>query len=192
MASWGKSLDADNNKKILYFDFIPENQSISNGNEISILTKKQDQQNILKTFSTIPSGFYSYQEGIATQPVSITLSNIGQETFCDSKYYYADFVKLRKIKHTKITKIPKAKCLDAYLRDDIYLIKSTDEKGVNLREKPAGNAKVLKILADNKLVKKLKTFPNGWFYVALLNDDGSDMKQNVHGYIHKSQLKLLD
>ncbi|UOO76774.1 hypothetical protein LVJ85_12350 [Neisseria sp. Dent CA1/247] len=135
VASWGKSLDADNNKKILYFDFIPENQSISNGNEISILTKKQDQQNILKTFSTIPSGFYSYQEGIATQPVSITLSNIGQETFCDSKYYYADFVKLRKIKHTKITKIPKAKCLDAYLRDDIYLIKSTDEKGVNLREK---------------------------------------------------------
>lgn len=191
IAYWGKNLETDNNNKILYFDFIPENQSISNGYKISLLIEKQDQQSILKTFSTIPSGFYSYREGIAKQPVDITLFNIGKEIICDSEYYHANFSKLTKIKYTHITEIPKGGCIDSYIYDDIYVTKSSDIKGVNLRQKPNSNARIIHVLAKNKLVKKLKTYPNGWYYVVLLNNDGSDSEKG-YGYVHKSQIKLVE
>lgn len=41
------------------------------------------------------------------------------------------------------------------------MTKSSDIKGVNLRQKPNSNARIIHVLANNKLVKKLKTYPNG-------------------------------
>ncbi len=187
---WGNSLDYKvKNKKILYFDFFPEDNVIASKNKISLKLNKYQQQIILKELIT-PKNFYLYQEESIKQPAQITMENLNEEVICDRKYYSAKFIKFEKIKKT-IAKPRQINygCIDEIIKSNHFVVKSTDGLKVNLREQPSINSLIVRQLDDGTVVEKLRTFHKDWYFVEFKK---SDHENFVRGYIHKSQLQQLE
>ena len=198
-------------KKTIYLDFMPDQKSIAtlpyiqdeyNNNPKIIhlnilnfthdsLSDQNDQKNrkIVKYhFKNIPQNFWRYQEGVLQAPISITIGQFAMGVECDRRYYYATIVALKPMQKTSAS-FPDATGCSEYGFDDRYATSSKDGY-VNLRSNASTQSKIIAKLPNHTHILKIRTENDQWYYVQTGHPDQKNNR--LKGYIHKSQLKVVN
>ena len=184
--------------KVIYLDFLtnqsgqnklPYLNDIYNENKKVIILNSEipDRINsklVQKLFSNVPDSFWRYQEGILETSAQIEIDNLKIGGDCDRRYYYATIINAERIKQIKLSFPDEASC-GTYMFEDRFVTSSVDGY-VNLRSQPNTQGTIIEKLPNNTSVVKIKTEGGGnWFFVQLY-------QSKKKGYIHKSQLRILD
>ena len=131
--------------------------------------------------------------GYVTQPIKLTLKPVkNYESCCAVHYYYAEIVKYEKIPST-IVKIPQnMNMMDSDDRisfigeDNTYIIHSK-EGYTNIRKGPSKQYDIIKKVQNGYYAAITQDFGD-WKYIMYYSDTNDEYG---HGFIHKSQLKLV-
>ena len=208
-AYWGRPLEfldsdeeVNSNLKVVYIDFKPDSPSIGklpyidgykpnkvdlNYSARTMKSSRQSEKLIKTIFKNIPNNFWRNQEGYLTISTTVLFDQYEIEKMCDRGYYSANLLKVdNRLKNQQYEFLSNDDegCL-GYMLGINYNVSSKDGFA-NFRKTPEIKGNILKRLPDGTSVIKINTSTDGnWYFVRLHNS-------NQTGYIHKSQLKILD
>ena len=201
-ARWGKDITGSPPDKKIYFLFLPtekqlarlptindqyknSQQMISLNSDVSAAINKEI---IERHFSSIPASFWKNQEGEIQQSVMVTIDDFKAGDDCDYRYYYAHIASIKVATEADVMPtIPEILGCNSMVFDDIYMIQS-EENYTNLRKAANSQSRVIQLLANGMLIKKVKMVGN-WYYINVL-DAGETTE--IYGYIHKSQIVAVN
>lgn len=145
----------------------------------------KDIEELMEHFSYVPGSFLTYKEGVALQPVEITLDRLLSFTEADHHFLYGKIQTLKSLSATDyfLTQIPDSDTGSFLGKPWVEMLYSPGP--LLIRETPDHDGKlVLELPAGSSELRKVRTADENWILVETASPEGRD----IRGYVKKSEL----